>query len=63
MGSCSRHTTWALAEGPVGASRAQTREREEIEDQGAGFEAPSKGFKSYLKRSSGARCGEGAVPR
>ena len=36
---------------------AQTREKEEMEGQGAGFEAPSKGFKSYLKRSSSALCG------
>ena len=36
-------------------SLAQTREREEIEGQGAGFEAPSRGFKSYVKRSNGAR--------
>ena len=28
-----------------------------LEGQGAGFEAPSKGFKSYLKRSSSALCG------
>ena len=33
---------------------AETREKEEMEGQGAGFEAPSRGFKSYLKRSHGA---------
>ena len=35
-------------------SLAETREKEEMEGQGAGFEAPSRGFKSYLKRSSSA---------
>eukprot|EP01050_Picozoa_sp_SAG11_P005923 SAG11_NODE_438_length_9463_cov_47.214957_3_plen_49_part_00 len=35
-------------------SLAETREKEEMEGQGAGFEAPSRGFKSYLKRSHGA---------
>ena len=36
---------------------AQTKEKEEMEGQGAGFEAPSRGFKSYVKRSHGARWG------
>ena len=39
----------------VQLSLAETREKEEMEGQGAGFEAPSRGFKSYVKRSSSAR--------
>ena len=30
----------------VQLSQAETREKEEMEGQGAGFEAPSRGFKS-----------------
>ena len=42
---------------------AQTKEKEEMEGQGAGFEAPSRGFKSYVKRSSSARlCGVALAP-